>query len=647
MSCLAFALLLTAVGCTTSQPRRTLTPTKPTAAETADKTRPAAVQESPSSAAAPPGAVVLASHSGEKEPAVAPPQRGSSGANNSTGANSAPPSVQPLALAAPVLSGARSAPNSITIAHPAASADTSSASHRRQAARAVLVRQGAAPGAEEVSPAAEAVPAPPPSPPREPLAPPSMPIDLPTALRLANADNLQVAVAREQIRQALAGVAAANVLWLPSIRTGVNYDRHAGSIQDVVGNQFNTSRSAFYSGLGAGVFGAGPPLVPGVYANFNLADAFFQPLAARQFTQAQRRAAAAVTNDTLLSVSQAYLELLRSNQDYEIARGIKEQTERLAEITADYARTGQGLQSDADRLHVELTLRKNDVFRAEGARQVAATRLAQLLHLDPTLDLQPIEPVVIPIDLVPVESDVRELVARGLSARPELSESRALVSQAVSLMRRERFAPLVPSVLLGTSYGAMSAGVFPSSAPATGRLDFDAVAYWELRALGLGDRAARQNATSALRQAQLRQIATMDLVAREVTEALAQSRASHKQIEIAREGVEAALQSYERNVARIEQGKGLPIEVMQSVQALSVARREYLRTLIDYNTAQFALYRALGWPGGSAASALHRGGGPSGVGQIEPPQAKRPERNRPVMQTKSVQTAPAVSPPKS
>jgi len=423
-----------------------------------------------------------------------------------------------------------------------------------------------------------------------------MPIDLPTALRLANANNLQVAVAREQIRQALAAVAAANVLWLPAIRTGVNYDRHTGAIQSVAGDQFNTSRSAFYSGLGAGVFGAGAPLVPGVYANFNLADAFFQPLAARQFTQAQRSAAAAVTNDTLLSVAQAYLELLRANQDYEIARGIEEQTERLAQITADYARTGQGLQSDADRLHVELTLRKNDVFRAEGARQVAATRLAQLLHLDPTLDLEPIEPVVVPIALIPVESDVRELVARGLSGRPELVESRALVSQAVSLLRRERLAPLMPSVLLGTSYGAMGAGVFPSMAPAAGRLDFDAVAYWELRALGLGDRAARQSAGSALRQVQARRIATMDLVAREITEALALSRTSGKQIEIAREGVEAALQSYERNVARIEQGKGLPIEVMQSVQALSVARREYLRTLIDYNTAQFSLYRALGWP---------------------------------------------------
>ncbi|HVX13552.1 MAG TPA: TolC family protein [Pirellulales bacterium] len=475
-----------------------------------------------------------------------------------------------------------------------------SVSHRRQAATPDAPAQntpagGALPRPPATPPTAEAVPVPPASPPSDPGAPRTMPIDLPTALRLANADNVQVAAAREQIRQALAAVSAAEVIWLPSIRGGVNYDRHDGSIQAVQGNQFNTSRSAFYSGLGAGVFGAGAPLVPGIYANFNLADAFFQPLAARQFTQAKRGAAAAVTNDTLLSVAQAYLELLRSNQDQEIARGIAEQTQRLAQLTADYAQTGEGLQSDADRLHVELTIRKNDVFRAEGSRQVAATRLAQLLHLDPTLDLQPIEPVVVPIEMVSDARDVRELVAEGLTGRPELSESRSLVAQAVSLMRRERFAPLVPSVLLGTSYGAMGSGISPSMAPAVGRLDLDAVAYWELRNMGLGDRAARQNAGSVVRQAQLRQVATMDLVARQITEAAALSRAAHKQIDIAREGVEAALQSYQRNVARIEEGKGLPIEVMQAVQALAIARREYLRTLIDYNQAQFNLYHAVGW----------------------------------------------------
>ncbi len=51
-----------------------------------------------------------------------------------------------------------------------------------------------------------------------------------------------------------------------------------------------------------------------------------------------------------------------------------------------------------------------------------------------------------------------------------------------------------------------------------------------------------------------------------------------------------------RNLRRVHDLQGLPIETLQSIQALDQARREYLRALVDYNTAQFRLQRALGWP---------------------------------------------------
>jgi outer membrane protein TolC len=93
----------------------------------------------------------------------------------------------------------------------------------------------------------------------------------------------------------------------------------------------------------------------------------------------------------------------------------------------------------------------------------------------------------------------------------------------------------------------------------------------------------------------------MDQVAREVVEAHAQVVARKQQIEIAQQGVAAAVASHQRNVARIRDAQGLPIEVLQSNQALTNARRDYLRGLIDYNEAQFALYRAIGWPATPAA----------------------------------------------
>jgi outer membrane protein TolC len=65
---------------------------------------------------------------------------------------------------------------------------------------------------------------------------------------------------------------------------------------------------------------------------------------------------------------------------------------------------------------------------------------------------------------------------------------------------------------------------------------------------------------------------------------------------VAEQGIAAAQHSYERNLERIRNAQGLPIEVLQSIQALDAARREYLRAVVDYNTAQFRLHRALGWP---------------------------------------------------
>jgi outer membrane protein TolC len=144
----------------------------------------------------------------------------------------------------------------------------------------------------------------------------------------------------------------------------------------------------------------------------------------------------------------------------------------------------------------------------------------------------------------------------------------------------------------------MTGGEDGTYAAGKSRFDMDAAAYWELRNFGFGDQAARRDARSVIEQTRWRQVQVMDQVAREVTEAQVQVRARRAQIKIAEEGVGVAGNSYRLNIERIDQAKGLPIEALQSVQALDQARREYLRSVIDYNMAQFALLRALGWPDG-------------------------------------------------
>ncbi|MDP1798303.1 MAG: TolC family protein, partial [Planctomycetaceae bacterium] len=68
-----------------------------------------------------------------------------------------------------------------------------------------------------------------------------------------------------------------------------------------------------------------------------------------------------------------------------------------------------------------------------------------------------------------------------------------------------------------------------------------------------------------------------------------------QRIELARRGVAAAEKSYALNIQRIENAQGLPIEVLQAIQALATAQRAYLNAVVDYNIAQFELCRATGW----------------------------------------------------
>jgi len=420
-------------------------------------------------------------------------------------------------------------------------------------------------------------------------------LNLGSVLHLADSQNPNVAVARERINEAYARVERAEALWLPSLRAGLNYNHHEGAIQDVAGNVFNTNRSAFGGGFGANFAGAASPSVPGLVAQFHLADAVFQPKIAEHQAAARQFGATAARNDTLRDAAVAYLELVRAEHALAIAREALANTDKLAQLTRQYADTGQGLQSDHQRSEAELALRQDELVAREEGVQVASARLAQVLHADPSMVIQSGEPVIVPLEIVTLEGGPGSYVATGLLHRPELAEQKQIVCEAAERLRREKYAPLVPSVLLGLSYGGMGGGLGTSIVNSNDRWDADAIAYWEVRNLGFGERAARNETSSLQHQAQMREVAAMDRVAREVVEAHTQVTKRRERIELAQRGVAAAQKSYALNVQRIENAQGLPIETLQSIQALTNAQRAYLNAVIDYNIAQFELSRAIGW----------------------------------------------------
>ncbi len=206
-------------------------------------------------------------------------------------------------------------------------------------------------------------------------------LDMSTALALVAGQNPQVGFARARVREAYANLEAANVLWLPTIQSGVSFNHHEGTLQDSEGAILEVSRSSLQSGLGAGAVGAGTTPQPGLVAQFQMIDAIFQPKIAGRTMSAQQHASNAVLNDQLLEAAVAYQELLRAYQLQAVAKESTKNTESLARQTEEFAKVGQGTLADADRSKAELALRRNAVARSEEQVAVAAARLAQAIGL--------------------------------------------------------------------------------------------------------------------------------------------------------------------------------------------------------------------------------------------------------------------------
>ncbi|KLU01349.1 putative outer membrane protein [Rhodopirellula islandica] len=431
------------------------------------------------------------------------------------------------------------------------------------------------------------------------VSPQTVQMNLPTALAMIDSQHPAVGLAQWRTREAYAALDQAKVLWLPSIQAGFSFHRHDGNYQSSNGDIVDVNRNSFQYGLGAGATGAGTTNTrPGLVAQFHMADAIFQPKVAEKTAWARGHAAAGVLNQQLLRAATAYTELLEAYQDARVLEESRERVRQLARITSDFAEAGQGMQADADRMQTELRLIDSRLVGGQERVAVASARLAQAISMHSGETLLPMDVTVVPLELMAAGTDKASLISTGLASRPELKESQSLVAAACEAYKREQYAPFVPSVLLGYSTGGFGGGLGNDLSDVDGRYDFDAVVTWEIRNFGLGERAARNRTSARVQQARYEKLRVMDQVAAEISESASQVEFRRQQMDLTQQAIATAERSYQSNSERIQDGEGLPIEVLQAVQALESARRAYLQAVTAHNQAQFRLQWALGWPVG-------------------------------------------------
>jgi len=419
-------------------------------------------------------------------------------------------------------------------------------------------------------------------------------IDLATVLRLAKADSLQIKAARARITEAESKLDKAKLTLIPDLSIGASVYRHDGPLQETNGNILDVNRSAAQAGLGSGATGAGNATVPGLVLQADLADTLYDPLAARQNVAAARADLLAQRNEALLAAVNAYFELLRAKGNFSVARESFSNAGDLHKTTSTFAETGEGLESDAARVEVEKLVQERNVEQAREQVALSSIELARLLRLSPTTQLEPRANRVVPVNFVTLGKPVNHLIATALENNPVIAREKALVERATTELRKAKNAPLIPSVAVTSSFGTFLGGSEDRLDNDGARADLNAAIYWNLQALGLGDRADKNVKDAVLRQRIIEKLKTMDQIAADVASAHVSVLSRRRQIAIGERAINRGRKAYDLNRSRIFEKQGLPIEALQSIQSLDVASRLYINTVIDYNCAQYALFNAMG-----------------------------------------------------
>lgn len=431
-----------------------------------------------------------------------------------------------------------------------------------------------------------------------------LPITLSTALTLAKANPLDIQIADERVRVAASRLDKANVLWLPNVNFGVDYFRHDGQIQDIVGTVFTTSRSSV-------MMGAGPQAV------FAISDAIFEPLAARQIVRAARAEAQATRNDITLDVVIAYFnvqeargEVAGALEAYRRAEDLVSTTEKLApELTPGV---------EINRAKAEAARTRQDVEVAYERWQVASAELTRILRLQPGTLVEPAEDPSLVINLIDPNTPLDELIAIGLTHRPELEAYQAVVQAALERVNQEKKRTRYPTLAMsgiGSSRSALAGGYFGGGindfmGDFGPRFSIDLQAVWEFENFGFGNRAMVREREAESRRSLLQLLRTQDLVTAEVVQAQAQLERATNRLSMARDGLTNAIDTAEKNLQGLGQTKRLgvqlvlvfrPQEAVAAVTALNQAYQDFYRAICDHNRAQFRLYRALGHPAQSLA----------------------------------------------
>jgi len=209
-------------------------------------------------------------------------------------------------------------------------------------------------------------------------------IDLATALRLVNARNLDVHIARARLKEARANRDQALEQFLPWLSPGAAYRKHEGQIRDVAGRIISADELIY-------------TIAAQHTAPDDLGDAIYQSLASKQLVIASDQHVESRRQERTLAAAQGYFDLGNARALVEVLRESLQISQNYQNQLHEAVAAGIAFRGDELRVQVQTERYQLGLRQALEKQRIASARLAEILHLDSTIELAALENEMVPL----------------------------------------------------------------------------------------------------------------------------------------------------------------------------------------------------------------------------------------------------------
>jgi len=404
-------------------------------------------------------------------------------------------------------------------------------------------------------------------------------LTLEESIQLALDRNLEVQLAKEEVRFALEQKNEARTGFLPKFSVDYRYRRPSETETTIGGVTFqNVDRNQF-----ALTGTAQQPIFTGLetLSTYQLSKMGLDVAK----IQLQR-----TRLDLILAVKQAYFEILRAEKISQVEKQSVLQLQEGVRVAKNFVQVG--MRPKVDVLDAETRLGESELalIVAMNDTGVAKARFNTVLR-------QPIDAPVAVVDVLttqPYKKSYESTQKIALQHRPELLEANKNVNIAekeVTLVQSDYY----PDIDLSVNYFRRGDDPTVNGSAVTDRESWDivAAARWTFFEWGKTRYATNQQRTR-LRQSKETREQIKDGILLEVKTAFLAAQAAKEGIRVAAKSVESAEENFRISQERYKEQVATATETLDAQTRLTRARTNYTNALVISNLARAALVRAMG-----------------------------------------------------